>query len=265
MLQADGGSSIFFVDSPIIGNPVSAATTYGRMFAVGGYVYQDFVTGFQWRKGTLIGGGTATVMSLTAATGGNTPILDVKGLVQSNSVTLSSDQRIKQNIEDADPVKCMATISAIRVRRYEINSEITKNAFQDRHQVGVIAQELETVLPKAIHVQEERFGIPDFKMVDKDQIYMTLVGAVQQLIKDNATQQQQIKDLLATTATLQAQIATLSSSSQVSSTGPTGSTRPTESTGPTGSTVPAEFTGPTGSTGPSESTGLTGSTGPSGL
>ena len=69
MLPADGGSSIIFVDSPTIGNQVTAATTYGRMFAVGGSVYQDFVTSFQWRKGTLTGGGTTTAMELNATNG----------------------------------------------------------------------------------------------------------------------------------------------------------------------------------------------------
>ena len=265
-MAADGSSSIYFMGGSYTpGNTKSAVNCYGRFFGVvdpgtnSSRIIQDFNDRVEWRRTDITGSAVADTKMQLGSNG-----LNVYGVVQSNSVTLSSDQRIKQNIEDADPAKCMATISAIRMRRYEINSEITQNTIQDRHQIGVIAQELETVLPKAIHVQE-RFGIPDFKMVDKDQIYMTLVGAVQQLIKDNATQQQQIKDLLATTATLQAQIATLSPSSQVSSTGPTGSTRPTESTGPTGSTVPAEFTAPTESTGPSESTGLTGSTGPSGL
>jgi Concanavalin A-like lectin/glucanases superfamily/Chaperone of endosialidase len=223
-MAAEGSSSIYFMGGNYTpGNSKSAVNCFGRFFGVvdgtnSSRIIQDFNDRVEWRRTDITGSVVADTKMTLSTTG-----LKIEGTCTATSFPTGSDQRIKQNIEDADPAKCMATISAIRMRRYEINSEITQNTIQDRHQIGVIAQELETVLPKAIHVQE-RFGIPDFKMVDKDQIYMTLVGAVQQLIKDNATQQQQIKDLLATTATLQAQIATLSPSSQMSSTGPTGST-----------------------------------------
>ena len=280
MLPADGGSSIWFVDdTSIIGNQVTSTNSFARMFALNGSFFQDFYGTMTWRTANIKGGDTGTFVMQLIAGAGYTATLNVKGAVQSNGSQLSSDQRIKQNIEDVDTIKCMDTISAIRMRRYEINSEITKNAFQDRHQVGVIAQELETVLPKAIYVDKERFGIPDFKMVDKDQIYMTLVGAVQQLIKDNATQKQQIKDLMATTAILQASLSSqgsiptgstgpTGSTDQTGSTGPTGSSHQTGSTGPTGSTDQTGSTGSTdqtGSTGSTDQTGSTGSTGPSGL
>jgi hypothetical protein len=230
-MKADGTSSIYFMggDNYIPGKTTSAAGCYGRYFGVAdGRIIQDFNDRVEWRQTDITGNSAYSKMTLS------TTGLKVEGTVTATSFPTSSDQRIKQNIEDVDPVKCMDTISAIRMRRYEINSEITKDAFQDRHQVGVIAQELETVLPKAIHIQE-RFGIPDFKLVDKDQIYMTLVGAVQQLIKDNATQKQQIKDLIATTAILQASLSS-QGSNPTGSTGPTGSTDQTGSTGSTGST-----------------------------
>jgi hypothetical protein len=230
-MKADGSSSIYFMGGDYTpGKTTSAADCYGRFFGVAdGRIIQDFSKTVEWRLTDITGSGFAHSKMTLTTTG-----LKVEGTVTATGFPTSSDQRIKQNIEDVDPVKCMDTISAIRMRRYEINSEITKNAFQDRHQVGVIAQELETVLPKAIY-NEERFGIPDFKMVDKDQIYMTLVGAVQQLIKDNATQKQQIKDLIATTAILQASLSS-QGSNPTGSTGPTGSTDQTGSTGSTGST-----------------------------
>lgn len=94
----------------------------------------------------------------------------------STAVVLTSDARTKENVIDYE--KGLDVIEQIRIVSYNSIGDVDKIS-----KVGVIAQELEKVLPEAVHTQDRTNtdGIADFKVVDYDVIFSTLVKAVQEL------------------------------------------------------------------------------------
>ena len=70
-------------------------------------------------------------------TGGETNRLDVGGTISATSAIYSSDYNLKENIEDADPVKVTNT-QAIKIKSFNFKSDETH-----RKMYGVIAQEVE--------------------------------------------------------------------------------------------------------------------------
>jgi hypothetical protein len=101
----------------------------------------------------------------------------------SSSWSTTSDRRIKKNIEDN--ITGLDAINGITVRNFEYRTkdEITDfdnvdSAVVNKEgvQVGVIAQEIETILPDV--VKEESTGV---KTVDPDNMTWYLVNAVKEL------------------------------------------------------------------------------------
>jgi hypothetical protein len=94
----------------------------------------------------------------------------------STAVILTSDARTKENVLDF--TKGLAEIENIRIVSYNSIGDVNKVS-----KVGVIAQELEAILPEAVHTQDRTNtdGISDFKVVDYNVIFSTLVKAVQEL------------------------------------------------------------------------------------
>jgi len=104
------------------------------------------------------GGQTATMFSFLAANG------DVVGTIKSTVTTTayntSSDQRLKENIADADDAG--SKVDAIQVRQYDWKAD---GSHQD---YGMIAQELQTVAPEAVSGDadsEEMMGVDYSKLV----------------------------------------------------------------------------------------------------
>lgn len=95
-----------------------------------------------------------------------------------NGLTNASDIRIKENIVDF--TKGLDEINKIHVVKYNL-----KDKYADKNKrdfVGILAQELETILPEAIHtIKNDDFD--DFKTYDSSVLLHTLVQAVQQLSK----------------------------------------------------------------------------------
>ena len=119
--------------------------------------------------------------------GGNTTFLQGSGgsFNGANSSTFSttSDRRIKKNIEDNNTG--IDAINQIRVRNFEYRTEDEIVDFDNPRaavvnkegvQLGVIAQEIETILPDV--VKEETTGV---KTVDPSNLTWYLVNAVQEL------------------------------------------------------------------------------------
>ena len=109
----------------------------------------------------------------------------------------SSDQRIKKNIVDS--TIGLTEINQLKIRNFEYRTEdeITdfdnpKSAVVDKSgvQVGVIAQEIQTVLPKT--VKEESTGV---LTVDPDNLTWHLVKAIQELSAKNDALEARIKTL----------------------------------------------------------------------
>jgi hypothetical protein len=100
----------------------------------------------------------------------------LKGSISTNGTTTSynvtSDERLKENIQDAAPAS--ALIDALQVRQYDWKADGTHQRY------GFIAQELVTVAPEAVHQPTD----PDDMMaVDYSKLVPMLVKEIQSLRK----------------------------------------------------------------------------------
>jgi hypothetical protein len=69
----------------------------------------------------------------------------------------------------------------------------------DRHTLGFIADELEVYFPKAITVSDETLNghlLEDVKHIDINQVYRSMLGAIQKLISDKETLEAQVASLM---------------------------------------------------------------------
>lgn len=108
-----------------------------------------------------------------------------------------SDERVKNNIEDADLDICYDIVKNLKLKRFKWKEDFYP-VVEDRHNVGFIAQEVESIFPKAVVKNKQEFnnGIvyTDFRNLNTDQIYKSLFGATQKIIKNiennNKTEEQ---------------------------------------------------------------------------
>ena len=134
------------------------------------------------------GGSSELVIGVSVVgKGDNTGFISANGSIyqgnNSSSWATTSDRRIKKNIEDNNIG--LEAINKIQVKNFEYRTkdEITDfdnvdsvTVNKEGVQVGVIAQEIENVLPDV--VKEESTGV---KTVDPDNITWYLVNAVKEL------------------------------------------------------------------------------------
>jgi hypothetical protein len=101
---------------------------------------------------------------------------DSAGKPSTSTWTIVSDERIKEDIELADLDLCYEAIKAIPLKRYKWRDEIyTTEQVTDRRKLGWIAQDVETVFPKAV-------GTHDFKY---NQVFeKTIIPAVEEVLDD---------------------------------------------------------------------------------
>jgi hypothetical protein len=111
----------------------------------------------------------------------------------SSTWTISSDQRIKRNIEDADTTVCYNTIKALKLKRFEWDPSWNPT-LEDKHSLGFIAQEVKQYFPKAVKIMNAN-GFEDFHSLDSDQIYKTMYGALVKLIERKEDLEQRVKQL----------------------------------------------------------------------
>ncbi|NBO27389.1 MAG: tail fiber domain-containing protein [Actinobacteria bacterium] len=99
-----------------------------------------------------------------------------------NTWTVSSDMRLKTNITLANLDICYANIKNLPLKRYTWRDDVyTSEQVPDRSKLGWIAQDVESVLPKAVQ-QTDAYGYSDCRTLNSDQIIASLYGAVQKLI-----------------------------------------------------------------------------------
>jgi hypothetical protein len=98
-----------------------------------------------------------------------------------NTWTISSDERLKTNIVLADLDTCYNIVHNLPLKRYQWRDDVyTDEQITDRNKIGWIAQDVESVFPKAVN--KIQFGnISDCRTLNADQIYATLYGAVQKI------------------------------------------------------------------------------------
>jgi alpha-tubulin suppressor-like RCC1 family protein len=98
--------------------------------------------------------------------------------------TTVSDRRIKENIVKASYEKCLDNVKNIELYRFNFKNDVVNT--NDMNQLGFIAQEVQSVYPKAVEVnmiQDKTGEIPDLLSLNTTQIDYTLYGAVKELIK----------------------------------------------------------------------------------
>lgn len=111
--------------------------------------------------------------------------LDIGGNARKSTTTTwltGSDERVKENIEDADLDICYNTVKVLKLRRFKWKEEIYPD-YTDRNVIGFIAQEVEQYFPNSIRQNNEN-GFVDFKSIDVDQVYKTMYGALQKVISE---------------------------------------------------------------------------------
>ncbi|XP_022082652.1 myelin regulatory factor-like [Acanthaster planci] len=106
-------------------------------------------------------------------------------------VVQPSDARAKENIEEVDPKEQLKNIGKVRIVRYNYVPEFAEQAGLpecDQVETGVIAQEVQDVIPDAVTETGDVYlpngsSIDNFLTVNKDRIYMENVGAVKELCR----------------------------------------------------------------------------------
>ena len=132
--------------------------------------------------GTQTNAGVFTEAGRFQLSGGTA--LRVNGSIWANGTTYASDARFKKNISTIE--NCLEKILQLRGVRYEMmTDEYPSKNFSKEKQVGLLAQEVETVVPEIVST-----GDDGYKSVD----YAKLVPLLIESIKE---QQQQIEALKA--------------------------------------------------------------------
>ncbi len=97
-----------------------------------------------------------------------------------------SDMRLKKDCVLTDTRQQLLNIEKIRLYSYNLTDDwAEQSGHGTRAQCGVLAQELQTVLPDAVvRTGDLELGprvVKDLLVVDKERVFMETVGAVQEL------------------------------------------------------------------------------------
>jgi hypothetical protein len=119
---------------------------------------------------------------------------DSAAKASSSTWTISSDIRLKENIEDADLDLCYNNFKQINLVKYKWKNNIYSNdQINDRTQLGWIAQDIEQIFPKSV-ITKNKFDIIDCKFLNSDQLLSTLYGTVKKLINNFELQENKIDE-----------------------------------------------------------------------
>jgi len=137
-----------------------------------------------------------------------------------NTWTISSDERLKENIVLADVDRCVEIIRTVPLKHYRWKDTVyTQEQVKDRSKLGWIAQDIEKVFPKAVSTHPFRYNqvyedvmkedgsmekrlvsediIDDCRDLNADQIYAVMYGAIQKLVTENDTLQTTLASVFA--------------------------------------------------------------------
>ncbi len=117
--------------------------------------------------------------------------LSVFGSIWANGTTYTSDERFKKNITSINsPLQRLLQINGVE---YEMRSdEFTKNNFTNNRQMGLLAQNVEKVVPEAVN------ELDGYKGVDYARLVPLLIESIKELNKKIEEQHQEIELLKAT-------------------------------------------------------------------
>jgi len=110
-----------------------------------------------------------------------------QGITETGSTTwtITSDNRIKENIEKASYDICSENIKNINLYRFNYNTKYVKTT--DKNQLGFIAQDVRKYFPKAVKNKTTRFDndvVPNLLSVDVTQLNYAMYGAVKHIGQD---------------------------------------------------------------------------------
>ena len=117
-----------------------------------------------------------------------------------NVWTVSSDLRLKDNIEEANYDTCYDIIKNLPLKRYTWKSDVyTAEQVADRSKLGWIAQDVQAVFPKAV-TSSSFSGSGDFHLdncltMNADQIYAAMYGTIKKLIVENETLKSELQTI----------------------------------------------------------------------
>jgi hypothetical protein len=109
---------------------------------------------------------------------------DSAGKPSSNTWTVASDIRLKENIENANLSICYNIIKNLKLKKYTWNDNIfNQYQIKDRTKLGWIADEVEIIFPKAVDIKNA-YNLNDCKVLNIDQIINAMYGCTQKIIDD---------------------------------------------------------------------------------
>ncbi len=101
-----------------------------------------------------------------------------------NTWTITSDSRLKENIENADLNICYNILKNLKLKKYKWKDTMTNyNNIKDKHKLGWIADEVEEYFPKSILIKKNN-NLDDCKNLDIDQIVSIMYGSTQKIINN---------------------------------------------------------------------------------
>jgi hypothetical protein len=131
-----------------------------RRVTNGGFAgWREILTSANWTS-YITNNGYANAMNQHVRTSDSPTFADV---------TISSDSRLKEDIETID--NALQTVESLRGVQFKL-----KNALKDRLRTGVIAQEIEQVLPDAVVD-----GVDGYKKVSYNDLIGVLIEAIKEL------------------------------------------------------------------------------------
>ena len=144
-----------------------------------------------------LGAGTATLITMNGGTGNvgigttnPTQKLHVAGNILASGTITPSDSRYKQDVELInDPLTKLQGLNGVTYS-YK-SSEFPQMGFTDAKQIGVMAQDVEKVLPEAVYV----IDTAGHKGVDYNKLVPLLIEGMKEQQQQITSQQKQIDDL----------------------------------------------------------------------
>lgn len=115
----------------------------------------------------------------------------------------TSDLRVKDDIEPVDTARQLDNVKRLNLYHYKLRPEWAQQAgraFDDVRETGILAQELQEVLPDAVRQTNQMIFTEDelidnLLVVNKDRVYMENIGAVQELCHMTDTLDGRIREL----------------------------------------------------------------------
>ncbi|MFN9114222.1 MAG: tail fiber domain-containing protein, partial [Bacteroidota bacterium] len=123
--------------------------------------------------------------------------------------TISSDARLKENIELANLDICFDIVKNLPLKKFKWKDEVyTKEQVPDRNMIGFIADDVELFFKKAV-TKRAIHGLEDCRDLDENLIFKAHYGATQQLIKLVENLSQKVEKLEADNETLKTELSEL--------------------------------------------------------